>query len=372
MFRHSWRVGRIFGIDIQVDSSWVLIFILFTWSLAGNYFPRSFPGWPPGLYWAVGALTSLMVFVSVLIHELSHSLVAIRNGESVKNITLFILGGVAQISGEPKEPGKEFSMAIVGPLSSLALAAGFFLLSGPLMALSVPLGASVRYLAIINTALAVFNMMPGFPMDGGRVFRSIIWKITGDLKKATRIASLTGQGFAFFLIFIGILQFLRANFGGLWLIFIGWFLHSAAARSYEQVRITSALEGLKARDLMTSDFATVSSRLPLQSLVDDYILKRKERVFLVVDGEDLEGIVCLEDVKRAARETWAESDVRSVMTPKDKLESVRPDTDGSKVLEKLAGLNVHQIPVVEHGRVAGIVCRNDLLKTIQLRSELGM
>lgn len=372
MFRHSWRVGRIFGIDINIDSSWVLIFILFTWSLAANYFPWSFPGWPPGLYWVVGGLTSLMVFVSVLIHELAHSLVAIRNGESVKNITLFILGGVAHISGEPKEPGKEFSMAVVGPLSSLVLAVVFYGLSVPLMEWSVPIGASARYLAIINTVLAVFNMMPGFPMDGGRVLRSIIWKITGDLKKATRVASLTGQGFAFFLIILGILQILRGNFGGLWLVFIGWFLHSAAARSYEQIRISSALEGLRARDLMTSDFATVSARLPLQSLVDDYILKRKERVFLVVDGGTLEGIVCLEDVKRAPRETWAGSDVGSVMTPKDKLESVSPDTEGQKVLEKLAGMNIHQVPVVDGGRIAGIVCRNDLLKTIRLRSELGM
>ena len=370
--KYAWRVARIFGIDIRIDSSWIVIFALFSWFLAGNYFPSGYPGWPGSLYWALGFLTSLLVFASVLVHELAHSLVAIQQGEKVHSITLFILGGVAQISEEPEEPLKEFAMAVVGPLASFGLAGVFLVISFLLHSLSVPLSASAGYLALINVALGIFNLLPGFPMDGGRVFRSIIWKITGDLKKATRIASLTGQGFAFLLIFFGILRFLRADFGGLWFILIGWFLHNAAARGYQNVMVQSALEGLKARDLMNTEFETVRAGLPVQSLVDDYILKRKERVFLVTEGDGLEGIVCLEDVKRMPREKWAESAVRDIMTPKDMLKSVGLDDDGKAILSSLTSKNVHQVPVMDGGRVAGIICRTDILKVLQLRSELGV
>lgn len=370
--RYAWRVARIFGIDIRIDSSWIVIFALFSWFLAGIYFPGRYPDWPPTLYWGLGFLTSLFVFVSVLIHELAHSLVAIQQGEKVHNITLFILGGVAQISQEPEEPLKEFAMSVVGPLASFGLGAIFFLISLLIHPLSVPLAAAAGYLFFINIALGIFNLLPGFPMDGGRVLRSIIWKLTGNLKKATRIASLTGQGFAFMLIFFGILRLLRADLGGLWLILIGWFLHNAAARGYQQVVIQSALEGLKARDLMNKEFETVQAGLSVQDLVDDHILKRKERVFLVTEGDGLEGIVCLEDVKRTPREKWAESAVRDIMTPKDKLQSVGLDADGKDILSSLTSKDVHQIPVMDRGRVAGIICRSDVLKVLQLRSELGV
>jgi Zn-dependent protease len=370
--KSAWRVGRIFGIDIRIDSSWIVIFALFSWFLAGTYFPSGHPGWPTSLYWALGFLTSLLVFASVLVHELAHSLVALQQGEKVHSITLFILGGVAQISQEPEEPLKEFSMAVVGPLASFGLGGVFFLLSFFLHPVSEPLSASAGYLALINIVLGVFNLLPGFPMDGGRVLRSIIWKLTGNLKRATRIASLTGQGFAFLLIFFGVLRILRGDFGGLWLLLIGWFLHNAAVRGYQQVVVQSALEGLKARDLMNRDFETVRADLPVQSLVDDYILKRKERVFMVTDGDGLEGIVCLEDVKRTPREKWAGSAVRDIMTPKDKLQSVGPEADGKDILSSLTAKDVHQVPVVEGGRVTGIICRSDVLKVLQLRSELGV
>ena len=209
-------------------------------------------------------------------------------------------------------------------------------------------------------------------MDGGRVFRSILWKITGDLKKATRIASLAGDGIAFFLIFIGILQFLRSNFGGLWLILIGWFLHSAATRGYSQVMIKSALEGLRARDLMNTDFETVPAGMSVQTLVDDYILKKKERVFLVTEGNDLKGIICLEDVKTLPREKWPRSVISDIMTPKDKLESVSIDADGQEILTSLTSRDIHQVPVMDHDKVAGIICRSDILRVLQVRSDLGL
>jgi len=335
--RHSWRIGRIFGIDINIDSSWLVIFILFSWILSTTYFPQRFPDWSQGLSWIIGTITSLLIFASVLVHELAHSLVAIGQGEKVRNITLFLFGGVAQITEEPKKPWRVLS-----------------------------------YLATINLVLAIFNLLPGFPMDGGRVLRAIVWKVTGNLRKATRIASLTGQVFAFFLIFLGILQIFRANLTGLWLIFIGWFLHSAASRGYQQVLVESLLKGVRADELMSRDFETVTSDLPVQSLVDDYILKKKERVFLVADKGDLKGIVCLDDVKATPKENWPQTRVGEIMTPKEKLEAVRPDADGRRVLASITSKDIHQIPVMEGERVAGIICRSDILRFIQLRSELGV
>lgn len=370
--KSAWRIGRIAGIDIYIDSSWILIFVLFTWSLAGNFFPRSYPGWAPSLYWFVGAVTSLFVFASVLVHELAHSLVAQRQGEKVSRITLFILGGVAQITEEPKEPLQEFAMAFVGPLTSFGLAGVFFLASFIISPLGRPFQAATFYLAVINAGLGVFNLLPGFPLDGGRVLRSILWKATGSQKKATRIASAIGQGFAFLFIFYGILRILRGDIGGLWPILIGWFLHSAAVRSYEQVMVRTALQGLTAADLMTRDFATVPEGLPVQTLVDDYILKRKERVFLVTGDGGLRGIICLEDVKATPRERWPKTSVGEIMTPRDKLIAVAPDADGNRVLASLASRNVHQVPVLEGDHVAGIICRNDVLRVLQLRSDLGV
>ena len=209
-------------------------------------------------------------------------------------------------------------------------------------------------------------------MDGGRVFRSIIWQITGNLRKATRIASRTGQGFAFFLIFIGILQVLRGNLSGLWLVFIGWFLHSAAIRGYHQVMVESMLKGVRAEDLMTRDFETVRGDLSIRQLVDDYILKKKERVFLVLEKEVIKGIVCLDDVKAVPREAWSEKRVEDIMTPREKLFFVSPDADGGKVLNSITTKDIHQVPVMEGEKVTGIICRSDILHFIQLRSELGV
>ena len=264
-------------------------------------------------------------------------------------------------------------MAFAGPLTSLALGLIAFILSLFLRALSEPLGAIVSYLALINVILAIFNLLPGFPMDGGRVLRSIIWKVTGDLRRATKIASRIGQGFAFFLIFIGITQilFFRGGISGFWLIFVGWFLHTAAVRGYQQVMVDSLLKGVRARDLMTRDYETVPSLLPVQDLVEDYILKHKERVFLVQDGEVLKGIVCLEDVKGTPKDGRAGLTVEDIMTPREKLQAVSPDDDGRSILNSLTSKDIHQVPVMEGGRVTGIICRTDVLRFIQLKRDLG-
>lgn len=372
--KNSWRIGRIFGIDIRVDSSWLVIFVIFSWYLAGTYFPKAHPQWSVAVNWALGLLTSLLVFSSVLFHELTHSIVAKKQGEEVGSITLFILGGVAQIKEEPDEPLKEFAMAVVGPLSSFFLAVVFLAVSLLAPAAGGLIKEPAVFLFQTNLVLGLFNLLPGFPMDGGRVFRSIVWKITGDLKKATRTASLVGQGIAFLLIASGLssLIFGGGGFNGLWMALIGWFLYNASRQGYAQVMIKSALEGLKARDLMNTEFETIPAGLPVQVLVDDYILKKKERVFLVTVGGDLKGIVCLEDVRALPRNEWTQSPVSQIMTPKDKLLSVTLDADGSQVLAGLAARDVHQIPVMEGDRVVGVICRSDVLRVLQLKSDLGV
>ena len=209
-------------------------------------------------------------------------------------------------------------------------------------------------------------------MDGGRVLRSVIWKVTGDLRNATKIASRVGQAFAFFLIFIGIFQILRQDLSGFWLIFVGWFLHSAAVRGYRRVMVETVLKGVKAEDLMTKDYESVNHDLSIQELVDDFILKKKERVFLVLEDEDVMGIVGLEDVKATPREKWADGTVEDIMTPREKLMFVSPGADGNKILDSLTARDIHQVPVLEQGRIVGIICRTDILRFIQLRSELGV
>jgi Zn-dependent protease/predicted transcriptional regulator len=370
--KNAWRIGRIFGIDIRIDSSWLIIFVLFSWFLAGTYFPKSHPHWSALLNWGLGLATSLLFFGSVLAHELTHSLVAKKQGEEVASITLFILGGVAQIKEEPNEPLKEFGMAIVGPLASFFMAVFFLLVSILAAPVSEPIRSAAFFLFNTNLVLGAFNLLPGFPMDGGRVLRAIIWKVTGDLKKATRFASVAGDGIAFLLIFAGVFAILRGDFGGLWWVLIGWFLHNASRQGYAQVMIKSALAGLKARDIMNTDFETVPAGLPVQSLVDDYILKKKERVFLVTVGGDLRGIICLEDVKALPRDEWTNAPVSRVMTPRDKLQSVSLDADGNAILASLATRDVHEVPVMEGDKVVGVICRTDILRVLQLRSELGV
>jgi len=370
--RHSWRIGKIFGIDIYIDSSWFVIFILFSWVLAANYFPHKYADWSPSIYWVVGITTSLLIFASVLVHEVAHSLVALRQGEKVRSITLFILGGVAQITEEPKNPIREFTMALIGPLTSLMVGIIFFVFAILTRGVNVQVSASASYLGLINVALAIFNLLPGFPMDGGRVLRSIIWQITGNLRKATNIASKTGQGFAFFLMFIGILQTFRGNLSGLWLIFVGWFLHSAAVRGYHRVIVEAMLKGVSAEDLMSRDFETVSGEIKVQELVDNHILKKKERVFFVVDKDNIQGIVCLDDVKAIPRREWPFKRVADIMTPREKLLFVSPQADGNKILNSITAKDIHQVPVIEGNKILGIICRTDILRFIQLRSELGV
>jgi len=371
--RTSWRIFRLFGIEIRIDSSWIFIFGLITWALAAHYFPSHYPRWPAWHYWGVGIAASVLLFASVLAHELTHSLVARSKGEEVRSITLFIFGGVAEIAEEPGTAGKEFIIALVGPVSSLIIALIFFGLWFAVQGVSEPIAALARYISVINLILALFNMVPGFPLDGGRVLRAIAWKVTGNLKRATRIASITGQTVAFLLIFFGVWQILTGFFfNGLWIALIGWFIHSAATRGYREVLVKEMLKDVRVRDLMDTTFETVDGSMSVQDLVEDYVLTKRERAFLVTEAGKLAGIVCLEDVKAIPAEKRQGTTVKEIMTPRDKLETVSGEDDGSQVLARLASGKIHQVPVIEGGEIKGIVCRTNILDFLHLRSELGV
>ena len=372
MMRTTWRIGKVFGIDINIDSSWLIVFALVIWTLGGSYFPQQYPRWSTWLHWTVGVTTSILFFGSVLGHELAHSLVAIGQGEEVSSITLFIFGGVARITEEPDEPLKELLMAIVGPFFSLAIGIAFgilwFLTRGPIQ----PLGALARYLAMGNISLAVFNLIPGFPLDGGRVLRALIWGLSGNLKLATRLASWAGQGIAFLFMLGGTWQVFGGQWlNGLWFIFIGWFLYSAATSGYRQVLVREMLGEVRAGDLMTADFSVVSGDLTLQQLVDDYVLRLREHSFPVADVGMLRGIICLHDIKAVPRERWPFTRVSEVMTPRAELETVSPGDDGSTILARLNARDVRQLPVVDGERLMGLLRRSDVLRHLQVRTALG-
>lgn len=371
--RNAWRLGKIFGIDITIDSSWLIIFALVTWTLAGQYFPSQNQNWSLPLNWFLGITASILFFASVLAHELSHSLLAIQQGGKVRNITLFIFGGVAQIGEEPDKPLKELIIASAGPITSIAIG----IISGAfwwfIHEASQPLASIFRYLAIINIALAVFNLIPGFPLDGGRILRATIWGVTKNLKLATRVASLSGKVVAFLLILWGarlIVSGLTVN--GIWMIFIGWFLYNAATRSYRHLLVNDALREVRVEDLMITNLDTVPAELTIQQLVDDYILPHRDPGFLVIEGGLVQGIVCLDDVKKMSRERWEHTTIGDIMITKNRLDKVSPGDDAGVALAKLTANNIHQIPVVQENRVRGILRRNDILNYLQLHTNLGV
>ncbi len=365
MFRHSIPIGRIFGISVDLDYSWFLLVGLLSWMLAVSYYPAEFPNWSAGEYWLMGFITALMLFVSVLIHELGHSVVAKRFGLAVPRIVLFIFGGISEIAAEPPSAGAEFWIAIVGPIVSFALAAFFWEIE-PLLANSQPLYALAKYLATLNFILGIFNLVPGFPLDGGRVLRAIIWRFTGQYRRATSIAALTGRFIGFALIFLGVWQALRGNFiGGLWTAFIGWFLESAAGSMLQQEVLKSLLGGHKVMDAMQRDFPQVPGDATLQSLVDEYILPGKTRYF-VVNSDGTAGLVTLSSIQKVPRSEWPNTTASQVMVPLQRLDSTRPDAVLWSALEKMGRDGVNQLPVVEGSGIVGILSREDVVHYLRV------
>ncbi len=364
------KLGRIFGIPVGLHTSWFLIFALVTWSLAAGYFPAEYPALPRTTYWLLGALTSVLFFGSVLLHELGHSVVALRNGIAVRGITLFIFGGVAQIDREPDTAGAEFRIAIAGPATSLALAALFgvlWLLDRPIAHLAAP----TMWLARINLALAAFNLIPGFPLDGGRVLRAIVWQITGSFQKANQVANISGQVAAAGFIGVGVFIILGGNlFNGLWLIFIGWFLQNAAAATYAQASLKEQLRGVKVGQLMSHDHPRVSTHMSLQDVIEDQILTTGQRCFLVVDDGHLVGVLGLRDVAAVPKTARANTRVAQVMVPWERLSLVSPETELMDALQLMDDRQVAQLPVAVGDQVLGMISREHVLHYIRTRSEL--
>lgn len=368
----SINLGRIWGIPIGLHISWFLIFALVTWSLALGYFPPTYPGMETRLYWILGGVTSLLFFGSVLMHELGHAYLALRNQIPVKGITLFIFGGVAQIGQEPRSPGAEFRIAIAGPIVSLGLAAifgGLWLLDRQIPYLAAP----SMWLARINFILAVFNMIPGFPLDGGRVFRAIVWRFTGDFRRATQVAAATGQFIAFGFIAFGMFTVLQGNFfNGLWLVFIGWFLQNAAAASYQQLHLRELLKGVRVEQVMAPGCPEVSARSPLTEIVEDHILPAGQRCFLVAENGHPRGFLTFRDVTKVPRTDWNRVRVSEVMVPWNRLVHVNPDMELLEVLDLMDDADVAQLPVVEGGQLVGMLSRDQVLHYIRLRGEIGV
>lgn len=373
MTNNTVRLGRILGVEIKLDYSWFIVLVLVTWSLAGQLFPDSYPGWSQTAYWVVGLLTSLLFFGSVVAHELAHSLVSQRYGVPVTDITLFIFGGAAHISDEPKTARGELAMALVGPATSLLLSGVF----GVLWFLSRGTGsyqyAISSWLAGINLSLAVFNLIPGFPLDGGRVFRAIVWAISGNLRLATRIATSLGRLVAFGFIMAGVGQIFAGNWAnGLWIAFIGWFLENASANTYRRQALRDMLAGHTVREVMTQECAHIPADLTVQALVDGVLLASGRRCFPVEEGGRVQGLVTVHRIRSVPREQWPYTRVDKVMIPRGELKTVRPDDALSDVLERMTGEDVNQLVVVEGDDLLGLIARDRLLNYIQLRSELGV
>ena len=369
--KRSLRLGKIFGIPIGVNYTWFIVFALVTISLATGYFPSRYSDWSQAGYLGIGLLTSVLFFTSVLVHELAHSAVALTWGIPVKGITLFIFGGVASIGREPDRPLAEFLIAIAGPISSLLLAAVFGIMGlvGQFLGLT-PLAGLGLYLGGINLWLALFNLIPGFPLDGGRVFRSAVWAWTGSMNRATRWAAATGRAVAVLMIIGGGIMILMGNWGsGIWLAFIGWFLDNAASQSAQQAGIREALEGYTAGDFASSGCQTVDRNIPLDWLVRDYVLPSNESCFLVTDGQQAEGVATLGQIQQVPRQRWGWTPVRQVMTPMSNLKPVGSGDAAYSVLERMMSEEQSLLPVVDGTHFLGLVRRDSLLRFARTRSS---
>lgn len=370
----GFSLGSIFGFEIRVDLSWFLIFFLVLWTLSVGLFPTNYPGFDSTTYFAMGIVATLLFFASLLAHELSHSFVARAKGIPVEGITLFIFGGVSRTRMDAETPGDEFQIAGVGPLVSLLLAGLFGLIwyVGINSGWSVVFTGIFAYLGAINLALAIFNMLPGFPLDGGRVFRSIIWKYTGNLTKATKIASNGGKYLAYLLIAFGVLEmFGGAILGGLWLILIGWFLYNAAETSYEELLLRTTLEGVQAEEIMTPHPETVSPDINLQELVDTYFLSRRYHSFPVTEDSHPVGIITLNQVKDIPREEWKYRTIKDTMSPIENRVIACPEEKMSQVLQKMQDSGVRRVLVIQNDLLRGIITAHDLANWLQRQRDLG-
>jgi len=367
------RIGRILGIPIYLHSTWVFIFAAITWIIASE-FKQQHPLWTNSQHWTVGILTSLLFFASVLFHELSHSAVAQHYKIRVVSITLFLFGGLARIEREPPKAIQEFNIAMAGPLASGLLAAGFFGLA-MLLPYSQSVGALATWLGWTNGYLAVFNLLPGFPLDGGRIFRALVWGATGNFEKATRAAGTSGKWIAYATILWGVWEVAHGNVQMLWTILIGWFILNAAQESVAQVVIRQTLAGLSAADVMSRDVPIAPGHITLEEYSAE-VRRTGRRCHLVVSDDRLVGMMNVHSLNSVPREEWAHNSVQAAMIPREKILWTSPEEPLLRLLERLLTADVNQMPVVSGAddgapQIVGIVTRDSILRVMQTRSEVG-
>ena len=389
---NGFRLGRFFGIDLHIDWSWLLIFALVSWSL-NSMFREIHPEWTMLAQWGLALLGALLFFISVLAHELAHSIVARARGIPVKNITLFLFGGVSNIQKEPTSPMTELMIAIVGPLTSFLLG-GIFLVLGiggaALSDISMtsptgllpqlgPLNTMFMWLGSVNILLGIFNLIPGFPLDGGRVLRSILWAITDDVVKATRWASVVGQIIAWLLMLAGVFMLFGVQVpllgggiaNGMWIIFIGWFLQNAAVQNYQKAVVQDILGNVPVEKIMNPEVPVVPADIKVDDLVEKHIMKTDNQAFIVFDEDKMVGLVSIDDVRKLSNEERQNETVRDIMTPSKELVVVAPNENAAEALDRLQNRKIRQLPVVNGNRIVGLLRRKDILRWLELQSQTG-
>jgi Zn-dependent protease/CBS domain-containing protein len=371
----AFRIGRVFGIEIEVDWTWFIILAIFVLALSGGLFQDKLPGLSLPARWLFALITALLFFSSVLLHELAHSVVARRSGLGITGITLFIFGGVSKMADEPRSPAMELKIAIAGPATSVALSVIFFLLWHVMGAVS---GAEVvviicYYLGLMNGMLAAFNLLPGFPLDGGRVLRAGLWRALANLGEATRIASYLGQGLGVMLIVLGIASLVGLfRFGSIWLAFIGWFLIQAAQASYQQLVLRQALSTMPVSRIMTPEVVWVPADTTLDQVVHDYVMAYNHPAFPVLDGETVLGLLCLSDIRSVPRERWAYTTARQTVPPLSGEHTISPSANAWEALVRITSGQCGRLLIVTEGRLQGIVSRTDIMRAMRMRVELGV
>jgi Zn-dependent protease/predicted transcriptional regulator len=373
MFGRSFPLFKLAGFQVGVDWSWLIIAVLVTWTLTIGVFPFYYPELAPATYWSMGVIAALGLFGSIILHELAHAVVARRHGLPIRGITLFVFGGVAEMEAEPDRPAVEFQVAIAGPIASFAIAFVSWLLA--LMAAGagagVPVVGVLAYLAMINLVLAVFNLVPAFPLDGGRMLRAALWHWKGSLRSATRVSASIGGGFGIVLIVLGVLQVLMGNFiGGMWWFLIGLFVRSAAQMSYRQVVVREGLRGMPVRRIMKADPIAVPAGITIAALVDDYLYRHQHKMFPVVEDGQLVGCVGLREVKTVPREQWATTTVREIAQGSSEATSTHPDADALEVLALMNRTQNSRLLVTERGQLVGVVTLKDMLRFLSLKLDL--
>ncbi len=373
MFGKGLKLFTLFGYEVRIDPSWLLLAVLVTWSLAHGLFPFYFEDFSTATYWWMGVAGAIGLFVSIVFHEFSHSLIARRHGIPVKGITLFIFGGIAQMDEEPQTAKGELLMAVAGPIASVVLGAAFFILH--LFAAGIPWPKPVDgvlvYLASINVILALFNMIPAFPLDGGRVLRSILWKWKNDLRWATRISSRIGAGFGIVLIVLGAIDFIAGNFiGGVWLALIGFFLRGISQSSYQQVLVRNALKGEPVRRFMRENPVTLKPSTTVRDLVEEYFYKYHHKFYPVRDDSQELACISLDKIKAVPKENWNRQTVGDLAESCSDENMVRADTDAIDALKTMRKTGKSRLMVVDNGSLVGVIALKDMLEFLSLKAEL--